>query len=212
MGERRAGPERAAGGWEAWGACRSPSHGVEWGHIRPPRGARGAGCPQLQQRGHSEPHGLLTSARAGAERPRLRRWRGDLTPPRHRRRGGNATGRKLVTARRAPAAEARPQPGRMLPPAGRREDRPPGRGAGAPGDLTPAVSKGLPSDLDMKRRPRGSRILVRPSWATKPGKGRQEEVSGSCSRTKAKGRTGWHFLHTLTGCPSSDILASNSVD
>lgn len=38
VGERRAGPESAVAGWEAWGACRSPSHGVEWGHIRPPRG------------------------------------------------------------------------------------------------------------------------------------------------------------------------------
>lgn len=57
VGERRAGPERAVAWWEAWGACRSPSYGVEWGHIRPPGGA---------SRGRSEPHGLLISARAGA--------------------------------------------------------------------------------------------------------------------------------------------------
>lgn len=86
--------------------------GVGRGHIPPPRGARRTRSPQLLQRGRGEQHSFLISARGQAARPRSRRsrWAGDLRRPRSRSGGGSATGVKLGTAPRAPAAEVRPQP------------------------------------------------------------------------------------------------------
>ena len=116
---RRQGPRASPRGWDGAASLRPAAPG-----------AHGAAAPA---RGRGEQHSFLISARGQAARPRSRRSR--LAGPRRPRSGsggGSAAAGKLVTAPLAPAAHTRPQPGRVLPPAGRSGGRPLGRGAGLP--------------------------------------------------------------------------------